>query len=666
MIEQGFLNGELLDDKYRMERLLGQGGMGAVYRATHLGTKRTVAIKVIHPQFSNNQEFVERFRREAEAAGRLRHPNVVDVTDFGFAQTASARVAYLVMEYLDGCTLAEVLAEEQKLPPEWAVDILEQVCSAVAEAHRLGIIHRDLKPDNIWLEPNRRGGYTIKVLDFGLVKLAVSTLQETGDRQPTSSISATPVTSLPSSEAPGAKAARTETTDDSAVTESPTLIQSPNIEEVATLIQKPTTRAREIFETMSEAELTRVGSVMGTPLYMSPEQCRGEQLDARSDIYSLAVIAYRMLTGETPFTGSLDELIDLHTTAEPLPIRKKNPKVPKRMSRLVMAALAKNPDERPKTAAGFASALRASVEGSGALLRRAIVLYSERFPTFFRISLLAYTPLIAVVGVFRFSDWIISWEELPPISLMVFGSLLFLSMIVANLLAYAVVSAVTVPIVIQLMIAPLRPVNIRSAFATLRQRWWVFSAASFLVMVMIFLGTMLLIIPGIFVALCYALYAPVVVMEGLGVRATLKRARRLMKRSWSTVLIITALQFTLPVLVWVASVDSNITLKLAEDFSPKEFSFYFNMSGNSSLYQLLNIFVTPLTAIMTALLYLKTRQAGGESLQGAIEQFDALEIPRSRWQARMRSRSVSPASALHSQGMENQSWGENREMRGVR
>src|SRR5438093_13788096 len=104
MIEQGFLSGELLDDKYRIEQLLGQGGMGAVYRATHLGTKRTVAIKVIHPQFSSNEEFVERFRREAEAAGRLRHPNVVDVTDFGFANTGSGRVAYLVMEYLNGCT----------------------------------------------------------------------------------------------------------------------------------------------------------------------------------------------------------------------------------------------------------------------------------------------------------------------------------------------------------------------------------------------------------------------------------------------------------------------------------------------------------------------------------------------------------------------------------
>src|SRR5262245_49081267 len=128
--------------------------MGAVYKATHLGTTRTVAVKVIQPRLSERREFVERFRREAEAAGRLRHPNVVDVTDFGFAQARGGMVAYLVMEYLDGCSLAEVLAEEQHLQTAWVVDILEQIGSALDEAHRHGMVHRDLKPDNIWLQPN--------------------------------------------------------------------------------------------------------------------------------------------------------------------------------------------------------------------------------------------------------------------------------------------------------------------------------------------------------------------------------------------------------------------------------------------------------------------------------------------------------------------------------
>src|ERR687886_1900764 len=163
--------GQVLDEKYRLESLLGRGGMGAVYLATHQGTERFVALKLITPQFMRDEEFVERFRREARAAGRLRHPNVVDVTDFGFARAGAERVAYLVMEYLDGCTLGDVLAEEERLPLDWTVDILEQVCSAVHEAHQQGIIHRDLKPDNIWLEPNRLGGYRVKVLDFGIAKL---------------------------------------------------------------------------------------------------------------------------------------------------------------------------------------------------------------------------------------------------------------------------------------------------------------------------------------------------------------------------------------------------------------------------------------------------------------------------------------------------------------
>jgi len=119
--------GQILDDKYRLERLLGQGGMGAVYLATHLGTERYVALKLIAPQFMRNEEFVERFKREARAAGRLRHPNVVDVTDFGFSSSGAERVAYLVMEYLDGCTLSDVLFEENRLPLYWVVDIMEQV-----------------------------------------------------------------------------------------------------------------------------------------------------------------------------------------------------------------------------------------------------------------------------------------------------------------------------------------------------------------------------------------------------------------------------------------------------------------------------------------------------------------------------------------------------------
>jgi len=559
--------------------------MGAVYRATHLGTKRTVAVKVIHPQLLAHDQFVARFRREAEAAGRLRHPNVVDVTDFGIAHTTNGPVAYLVMEYLDGCTLAEIVAEEGALPIAWVIDILEQVCAAVEEAHRAGIIHRDLKPDNIWLEPNGRGGYTVKVLDFGLVKLAGADHIGRGSA---------PI--------------------------NPDL--SEFSEESATLIK-------------SES-LTAVGSVMGTPYYMSPEQCRGEGLDTRSDIYSLGVVAYRLLTGETPFTGSPHEVIELHKTAEPSPIREKNRKLPRKMARIVMATLAKNPAERPQSAAGFAAALRASWEGPSHLLRQAFSLYSEHFPTFFKIALIGYAPftLLAVLNVLN----VIDGSRLDQAQLIVLAVATFVTMVVLLLFAYFFVSAATVPVVLQITIAPLRTVKIKTAVTALKRRWRVFALTSLLVLTLILLGSVLFVIPGLIAALVFGLYAPVAIMEEHGVRGTLRRSRILSRRALGTVLVITLVQFALPVLVWKAAVYTDFTLQFHDDWSPKQFGFNFSMSGPSALYQLLNVFVTPLTAIMASLLYLKTRKAGGESLRDASEQFEALDIPRSKWQQRMKSR----------------------------
>jgi serine/threonine protein kinase len=577
---------ETLDNKYQIEQLLGKGGMGAVYRATHLGTKRTVAVKVIHPQLSAHDQFVARFRREAEAAGRLRHPNVVDVTDFGIAHTTNGPVAYLVMEYLDGCTLAEIVSEEGALPIARVIDILEQVCAAVEEAHRAGIIHRDLKPDNIWLEPNGRGGYTVKVLDFGLVKLAGT--EEIGR---------------------GFTRINADLSEDV-------------LEESATLIKAES--------------LTAIGSVMGTPYYMSPEQCRGESLDKRSDIYSLGVVAYRLLTGETPFVGSPHQVIELHKTAEPPPIREKNRKLPRKMARIVMAALAKDPAERPQSAAGFAAALRASWEGPSHLLRQAFSLYSEHFPTFFKIALIGYAPftLLAVLNVFD----VIDGSRLDQAQLVVLAVATFVTMVITLLFAYFFVSAATVPVVLQLTIAPLRAVQIKTAVTALKRRWRVFALTSLLVLTLILLGSVLLVIPGLIAALVFGLYAPVAIMEQHGVRGTLRRSRILSRRALGTVLVITLVQFALPVLVWKAAVYTDFTLQFHDDWSPKQFGFNFSMSGPSALYQLLNVFVTPLTAIMASLLYLKARKAGGESLRDASEQFEALDIPRSKWQQRMKSR----------------------------
>jgi serine/threonine protein kinase len=550
----------VLDGKYRIDALLGQGGMGAVYRATHLGTTRTVAVKIIHPHFSQDPEFVERFRREAEAAGRLRHPNVVDVTDFGFAPTRTGQVAYLVMEYLDGRSLADVLAKEGRLSTGWVVDILEQVCSAVAEAHRLGIVHRDLKPDNIWLEPNRRGGFTVKVLDFGLAKLA-------------------------GIEAP----ARAAT------------FSRPGPEDMT-----------GAFPSADSGLVTQAGSVTGTPLYMSPEQCRGEAVDARSDIYSLGVVAYRMLAGTPPFSGDALQLIKLHSETPPPNLTERGLRLPRRLSALVMAALAKDPSARPNSAAGFGSALRASAEGSAALLRHAVSLYSEHFPAFFKLSLLASVPLIVFAALVVVMDRDSGGSTSSPAAL-----LIFLGMIGSNLFAYAAVAGGAVPLVVQLAAAPLKQVQVHTALQAVKRRAGLFTAATLILLGMTLAGSLLLVLPGVALAFWHILYAPVTVMERLSLTGTLKRARTLLKRVWTTAAVIAVLQFAFPLLVWIASIDSQFTLRFDDNWEPRELGFRFGMSAESMLFQLLNIVVTPLTAIMTAQLYLKARHAGGETIDAA-------------------------------------------------
>ncbi|HEY6332559.1 MAG TPA: protein kinase, partial [Blastocatellia bacterium] len=472
------LVGEVIDGKYLVERQLGKGGMGKVYLATHLGTDRPVALKVIVPQFMAQEEFVERFKREAKAAGRLRHPNVVDVTDFGFARVGKDQIAYLVMEYLDGCSLADILAEESTFPIAWVVDIIEQVCAAVAEAHKRGIVHRDLKPDNIWLEPNRRGGYTVKVLDFGLAKLSaegragVESGQSTGGHSPgpqegrkTSVDHRDPrVTSMQAdlglstlaeaglvtrhqaavpdeegktqiltpghvqaaspdeasgeaatifitdnSEANAAKnggdGATLILTDANAQGEALTSVHQgsgpDNADEGTRILPAATATLHQALSTQADDGLTRVGSVMGTPVYMSPEQCRGDEIDFRSDIYSIGVIAYQMLFGRPPFVGAPIDVINQHIGATPTPVRAFRKEIPRAMARTVMSALSKDPSKRPATAASLASSLRASLDVTGTLFRRGMALYSELFPKLFKVSLVAHLPVIvlAVIGV---------------------------------------------------------------------------------------------------------------------------------------------------------------------------------------------------------------------------------------------------------------------------
>ena len=669
--------GQTLDEKYRLERLLGQGGMGAVYLATHLGTERFVALKLIMPQFMRNQEFVERFKREARAAGRLRHPNVVDVTDFGFARAGKDRVAYLVMEYLDGCTLSDVLAEEKRLPLYWAVDILEQVCAAVHEAHQQGIVHRDLKPDNIWLEPNGLGGYRIKVLDFGIAKLGdISTavpqampLNQNADDTPTIHLSESPLAATAAAGAADREGVRPPVSPLTNL-ESETLIQSlPEVEEEAQATQlmqadgrstrlshadARVTQAGEendqtrLFEddaqstrgpggaphrttdassTAATTGLTRVGAILGTPLYMSPEQCRGENLDARSDIYSVGIIAYQMLSGTPPFTGQTTTVIRAHTESQPTALRELNGKLPKRVSRLIMSALEKDPANRPQTAVAFANAMRANADGLGALYRRAFALYSEYFPKFLKLSLLAHIPVIAVTLMLiavRLAEPRMS--KVTKIAVLIPITLL---QVAAGFVTPSIISGVTAIIVTQLAVAPLKPVELRAAFAVLRRRWRPFLNTGIRVTLRIMIGFILLVIPGFVMMIRYSLWAPVVLMEGLEKKEARQRARALAARSWRTIILAMLFQFLVPALVGGMV---GALLGRAGDGKAVHVKIF------QPLTSLVNIFVLPLMSIVPALLYLKMRQFGGETLHDVMAKLEEEDGARSNWQQRMRKR----------------------------
>ncbi len=672
------LIGEVLDGKYRIEKQLGEGGMGAVYLATHLGTERPVALKVIAPQFMKHDEFVERFRREARAAGRLRHPNVVDVTDFGFARLGADQVAYLVMEYLDGCTLDEILEEEKSLPLSWVIDILEQTCSAVDEAHQQGIIHRDLKPDNIWLEPNRRGGYTVKVLDFGIAKLdepaesATATGKDVPPRPPffdslaptQQSESPTLIPSASSSSLPSAEQLEAATqvqpapaTTDADSSEAGTqmfeaetdsseagtrMMTADSFEEAGTrmLSEHHTTDKQLALRTGSASSLTRVGSILGTPLYMSPEQCKGEALDARSDIYSLGVIAYRLLSGKTPFSGDLPTVMKMHREAVPPPLEVK--RVPKKVTRLVMFTLAKNPDKRPPTAAAFASALRAHSEGAGSLLRRALTLYAEHLPILLRLTLMVYAPVVFTTLLQVTLSYLATRGITPKPWGDITSGLASLLNLLATFFSASVIVGVTTWLVTQMLAVPLRPLELRPAFNALRKRLRPFLKTAMVLNLSVLGGMMMCLLPGLFLVVNYALLTPVLMMEDLKGHGAFLRARELFNRSRRTVIAIVFIHIGIPLLLSIiTSLLISAVVKAINPGEQKEAVKIISMT--QQLVQLpFMILLSSLASVVTALLYWKTRLAGGETLRQAFTQFAEEETPASRWQQRMRTRVQTP------------------------
>jgi serine/threonine-protein kinase len=269
------LLGRTLGGKFKITKLIGEGGMGAVYVGEQaLGNhSRKVAIKTLHQHLSRDQKIRDRFQREVGTLATLEHPNTVQVYDFG---TTEDGVLYIVMEFVLGRSIADVLEKEGPMKAPRVEKILAQICGSLAEAHSKGIIHRDLKPDNIILTERAGSKDFVKVLDFGIAK-------------------------------------------------------------------------RSGVAERDEAKLTQQGMVLGTPPYMSPEQFTGQELDARSDIYSLAVMAYEMLTGVLPFDAkNAFEWATLHMTAAPKPIEvsPNGSALPESMRGAIMRALAKNKEQR--------------------------------------------------------------------------------------------------------------------------------------------------------------------------------------------------------------------------------------------------------------------------------------------------------------------------------
>jgi eukaryotic-like serine/threonine-protein kinase len=274
----------LLGGRYELDGIVGRGGMAEVFRARDIRLDRIVAVKTLRDDLARDQTFQARFRREAQSAASLNHPSIVAVYDTGEDMVGPTPVPYIVMEYVDGRTLRDLLREDRRLLPERAMEITDGVLHALDYSHRNGIVHRDIKPGNVML--TRAGD--VKVMDFGI--------------------------------------------------------------------------ARAVSDT--QATMTQTAQVIGTAQYLSPEQARGERVDARSDLYSTGCLLYELLTGRPPFTGDSPVAIAYqHVRENPIPPSRVDPEIPGWADAIVLKAMAKDPADRYQSAGEMRQDIQRALSG---------------------------------------------------------------------------------------------------------------------------------------------------------------------------------------------------------------------------------------------------------------------------------------------------------------
>jgi len=274
----------LLGGRYELDGVVGRGGMAEVFRARDIRLDRIVAVKTLRDDLARDQTFQARFRREAQSAASLNHPSIVAVYDTGEDMVGHTPVPYIVMEYVDGRTLRDLLRDDRRLLPERAMEITDGVLRALDYSHRNGIVHRDIKPGNVML--TRSGD--VKVMDFGIAR-AVSDAQAT---------------------------------------------------------------------------MTQTAQVIGTAQYLSPEQARGERVDARSDLYSTGCLLYELLTGRPPFTGDSPVAIAYqHVRENPVPPSGLDPEIPPWADSIVLKAMAKDPGDRYQSAGEMGNDIQRALQG---------------------------------------------------------------------------------------------------------------------------------------------------------------------------------------------------------------------------------------------------------------------------------------------------------------